>query len=211
MLKTYFDSVRLGRPKSDEELIALFQLDLAAAKIQEAYQHELYEKQGVTQLSDFLSAARAIAAPQVLHTEESFEIHLGDTVVAGRIDRIDSRPDGTVAIIDYKTGKARDQEDADKSLQLSLYAIAAHEKWGYTIGALIFHNLDQNVPVITSRTASDLLAARERVKAAAQGIADGAFKANPGNHCNFCAYRSLCPEREKRIPHRVEAVVGRPD
>jgi DNA helicase-2/ATP-dependent DNA helicase PcrA len=209
VLKTYFDSVRLGRPKSDEELITLFRQDLAAAKIQEAYQHELYEKQGIAQLNDFLAAARTIAALPVLHTEESFEILVGETVVAGRIDRIDSRPDGTVAIVDYKTGKARDQEDADESLQLSLYAIAAQEKWGYKVGGLTFHNLEQNVPVITSRTAADLLAARERVKAAAQGIANGVFNAKVGNHCNFCAYRSLCPEREKRIPRRSEVGSGR--
>ena len=77
---------------------------------------------------------------------------MGPTSVVGRIDRIDRRPDGSVAIVDYKTGKARDQEDADESLQLSLYAIAAQEKWGYTVGALIFHNLEENVPVITTRT-----------------------------------------------------------
>ena len=35
VLKTYFDSVRLGRPKTDDELIDLFRQDLAAAKIQE--------------------------------------------------------------------------------------------------------------------------------------------------------------------------------
>ena len=46
VLKTYFDSVNLGRPKTDDELIELFRLDLAEQKIQEAYQHELYEKQG---------------------------------------------------------------------------------------------------------------------------------------------------------------------
>ncbi len=141
VLKTYFDSVNLGRPKTDDELIDLFRLDLVGAKIQEAYQHELYEKQGIEQLRDFLAAARTLPAPQVLHTEQSFEIRVGETAVAGRIDRIDRRPDGSVAIVDYKTGKARDQEDADESLQLSLYAIAAREKWGYTVGALIFHNL----------------------------------------------------------------------
>ena len=209
VLKTYFDSVRLGRPKTDEELIDLFRLDLADAKIQESYQHELYEQMGLRQLRDFLASARQIPPAQVLHTEESFEIRVGETAVVGRIDRIDRCPDGTVAIIDYKTGKARDQEDADQSLQLSLYAIAAKEKWGYKVGALIFHNLEENVPVITARSQPDLLAARLCVEKAAQGIANGVFKPKPGQHCNFCAYRSLCPEKEKRIAHHIEKAAHR--
>ena len=210
-LKTYFDSVNLGRAKSDEELIELFRLDLAAAKIQETYQHELYEKQGVAQLREFLATARTVPSAQVLHTEQSFEIRVGPTTVVGRIDRIDRRPDGSVAIIDYKTGKARDQENADESLQLSLYGIAAKEKWGYTVGSLIFYNLEENVAVTTTRNEAQLLGARSRVEAAAQGIADGKFVARTGMHCNFCAYRSLCPEKEKRIPHRVESIAGRPN
>ena len=205
VLKTYFDSVSLGRPKTDDELIDLFRVDLAGTKIQEAYQHDLYEKQGIEQLRDFLTVARSLPPLQVLHTEQSFEIRVGATVVAGRIDRIDRRADGSVAVVDYKTGKARDQEDADESLQLSLYAIAAREKWGYNVGALIFHNLAENVPVITTRTEAQLAGARGRVEAAAQGIADGKFEAKPGMHCNFCSYRSLCPVKEKRIPHRVES------
>lgn len=211
VLKTYFDSVNLGRPKTDDELIDLFRLELVEAKIQEAYQQELYEKQGIAQLRDFLASARSLPPAQVLHTEQSFEIRVGATSVVGRIDRIDRRPDGSVAIVDYKTGKSRDQEDADESLQLSLYAIAAREKWGYTVGALIFHNLAENVPVITTRSEVQLAGARGRVEAAAQGIADGKFEAKPGMHCNFCAYRSLCPVKEKRIPHRVESSAKRPN
>jgi len=208
VLKTYFDSIALGRPKTDDELIDLFRRDLVDSKILEPYQHELYENQGVEQLRDFLAAVR-LRTPQVLHTEQSFEIRLGETVVAGRIDRIDQRPDGSVAIVDYKTGKARDQEDADESLQLSLYAIAAREKWGYNVGALIFYNLEENVPVVTARSEGQLLEARGRVEAAARGIAAGMFEAKTGMHCNFCAYRSLCPEKEKRIPRRVEGRAGR--
>jgi DNA helicase-2/ATP-dependent DNA helicase PcrA len=209
ILKTYFDSVNLGRAKTDEELIDLFRRDLADSKIQETYQHELYEQQGVAQLREFLASARTLPAAHVLHTEQSFEIRVGATSVVGRIDRIDRRPDGSVSIVDYKTGKARDQEDADQSLQLSLYAIAAKQKWEYSVGALIFYNLEENVAVTTSRTEAQLLGARNRVEDAAQGIADGIFEAKPGMHCNFCAYRSLCPEKEKRIPRRVETVARR--
>ena len=200
VLKTYFDSVQLGRPKTDEELIAIFCDDLAGSKIQESYQQELYEKQGIEQLRAFLASVRSSAPPQVLHTEQSFEIRIGDITVVGRIDRIDERGDGTVAVIDYKTGKGRDQEAADESLQLSLYAIAAAEKWGYKVGTLVFYNLENNVPVSTTRSESDLLVARQRVQKAAEGIAAGEFEARPGMHCDFCAYRSLCPAREKRVP-----------
>jgi superfamily I DNA/RNA helicase/RecB family exonuclease len=205
VLKTYFDSLRAGRPKTEDEVIEQFREDLATVGMQETYQRELYEKQGIAQLQDFMRLVRS-APPQVLHTEQSFEIRVGATTVVGRIDRIDddggsdSRSDNAVAIVDYKTGRARDQEDADKSLQLSLYAIAAAEKWGYKVAALIFHNLEDNVPVITTRTESDLLAARDRVEKAAQGIEQGEFNAKPGKHCNFCAYRSLCPEQEQLIP-----------
>ena len=41
VLKTYFDSVELERPKTDDELIDHFRSYLAEAKIHEAYQHEL--------------------------------------------------------------------------------------------------------------------------------------------------------------------------
>jgi DNA helicase-2/ATP-dependent DNA helicase PcrA len=209
VLRTYYDSVRLGRPKSDEELIEVFRNDLAAARIVEDYQHELYEKQGVEQLRDFLAAARSAAVPQVLHTEETFEIRVGGTTVAGRIDRIDRSDDGGVVIVDYKTGKARDQEDADRSLQLSLYALAAREKWGYRVNSLAFHNVEENVPVFTRRSDLQLAEACDRVEAVARSIADGNFRAKVDFHCGFCPYRNLCPAKERRVPNLV-AIAAKP-
>ena len=200
VLRTYYDSVRLGRPKTDDELIQLFRDDLADCKIQDQYQRDLYLKQGLAQLQEFLESTRQRPTPEVLHTEEWFDVQMGATRVAGRIDRIDRAPDGTVTIVDYKTGRARPQEDADESLQLSIYAIAAREKWGYRVGDVAFHNLEGNVAVVSRRTDFQLEQARERVRDAARNISAENFDPKLGFHCTFCAFRSLCPAREKRLP-----------
>jgi DNA helicase-2/ATP-dependent DNA helicase PcrA len=199
VLRAYYDSVLAGRPHTEETLLALFRANLADAGIEDQYQFDLYERQGIQQLGDFLAACHASSAPQVLHTEESFEIRIGKTTIAGRIDRIDQTPKGVV-ITDYKTGKPRSQEDADESLQLSIYAIAAEEKWGYRTDHLAFYNLDGNAPVVTSRSHAQLLETRMKVEAVAAEIAEGKFEAKTGFHCSFCPYRNICPATEKRLP-----------
>jgi len=206
VLRTYYDSVRLGRTKSDDELLQLFLDDLAASGIQDEYQRDLYLRQGLEQLRDFLAGMHSTPPPEVLHTEEWFDVQIAGTKVAGRIDRMDRTPDGGVAIVDYKTGKARSQEDADESLQLSIYAMAAREKWGYRVGALMFHNLEGNVSVLSKRMEFQLEEARARVRDAARGIAEGNFDPKPDFHCSFCAFRGLCPAREKRVPNVAKSV-----
>jgi DNA helicase-2/ATP-dependent DNA helicase PcrA len=205
VLRTYYDSVRLGRKKTDEELLQLFRDDLATTGIQDDYQRNLYLKKGLQQLGDFLAGTRSTPPPDVLHTEEWFDVQIAGTKVAGRIDRMDRSADGSVNIVDYKTGKARSQEDADESLQLSIYAMAAYEKWGYRVGSLVFHNLEGNVPILSKRAEFQLAEARDRVLAAARGIAEGNFEPKLDYHCNFCAFRGLCPAREKRVPNLAKS------
>jgi DNA helicase-2/ATP-dependent DNA helicase PcrA len=201
VLRTYYDALRAGRPLGEQQLIDDFRNDLASAGIQDQYQHELYEKQGVGQLKDFFAATQRSDPPEVLHTEEWFEIKLGDTRLTGRIDRVDRASDGGVVVVDYKTGKARDQDDADDSLQLSIYALAAREKWGYEVRSLVFYNLEENVPVATVRSDAELRGACDRVAAAAERIAAGDFKAKVDFHCSFCSFRNLCPAKERQFPN----------
>jgi len=198
VLLTYYDSVRWERTLLEPELLNLFRSELANAGFSDHYQRELYEQKGIAELRAFVASLQV--KPEVLHTEERFSVKIGPTTLVGRIDRIDRASADSVVITDYKTGRPRSQEDADESLQLSLYALAAHEKWGYRSERLVFHNLDGNSSVFTERSDIQLKEARLHVEDIAEKISAGRFEPKPGFHCVWCSYRSLCPKTEKRIP-----------
>jgi hypothetical protein len=64
------------------------------------------------------------SAPDVLAVERYFRFPLDASTISGRIDRIDRRPDGTLRLVDYKSGKAMAAAEAEQDLQLALYALA---------------------------------------------------------------------------------------
>ena len=198
-LRTFYDAQRFGREISDTELLEAFRSDLASAGLPDRYQYELYLRLGIEQLTQFFESARSAPQPEILETERRFELQVGSAKLTGRVDRVDRSGAESVAIVDYKTGKPRSQEDADKSLQLSLYALAAKEVWGRHADPLIFHNLENNTTIFTTRTDGELEAAKARVQQAADGIAHGRFQARPGYHCTQCPYRNLCPATEKIV------------
>ena len=199
VLHTFYDAQRYGREISDEQLLENFRADFATAGIADRYQYELYLRQGREQLTQFLEWARSCTPPEVLQTEQNFDLPIAGTKLRGRVDRMDRAGSDGVVIVDYKTGKPKSQEDADKSLQLSLYALAAKEAWGVRADRLIFHNLEDNSVVATTRDAGDLEKAKLKVQEAAENIAAGNFPAKPGYQCSFCPYRDLCPATEKVI------------
>jgi DNA helicase-2/ATP-dependent DNA helicase PcrA len=199
VLRTYYDVQRFGQRISDDEILEMFRADLASTGIPDRYQYELYLRQGIEQLRQFLELAKIHPVPDVLETERRFELRVGGARLAGRVDRIDRAPADTVTIVDYKTGKPKSQEDADDSLQLSLYALAAKEVWGERAETLVFYNLENNTAVCTTRTESEIEEAKARILDAAERIANCEFDAEPGYHCNLCPYRNLCPATEKIV------------
>jgi ATP-dependent DNA helicase UvrD/PcrA len=199
VLLTFYDAQRFGRQITDAELLEIFRADLASTGIADRYQYDLYLRQGMEQLAQFLELARQAPSPEVLHTEKRFEFQVSGAKVTGRVDRIDRSGLESVDILDYKTGKPRLQEDADKSLQLSLYALAAREVWGQRAEHLIFYNLENNTSVSTTRSDAALEEAKLRVEDVADAISSGKFPAKPGYQCKLCPYRNLCPETEKIV------------
>ena len=84
-------------------------------------------------------------------------------------------------------------------MQLSIYALAAREKWDYDAERLVFYNLADNTEVACKRDPRQLAEACQRVAEVAAEITAGNFDPTPGFHCGWCAYRNLCPATEERL------------
>jgi DNA helicase-2/ATP-dependent DNA helicase PcrA len=130
--------------------------------------------------------------------EESFSVHVNDSVFVGKIDRIDIVDDSKekleVEIIDYKTGKVKNEANIKKDLQLPLYALFAEEKLGLkVVGAkYIFVEHSEVVEVDVSREKKE--EAREKVVEIIEEIRKQNFAPTPGYLCRYCDYNTVCED-----------------
>jgi ATP-dependent DNA helicase UvrD/PcrA len=194
-LKAYFDGVQAGRPPGTEAVVACFLDEFAKAKIAEEEQRRRYAQDGRDQLVRFMASLAARPAGEVLENELRFSITIAGTTVNGRIDRIDRVAGEQVRVIDYKTGIPKSQEDADESLQLSVYALAAKQK-GLDPVALVFINLKDGTAIETTRGQKDFAETECKVREVVANLAAGEFGPRTGPHCKGCSYHSICPAQE---------------
>jgi hypothetical protein len=155
----------------------------------------------IKQLGSFADQHDISAAPLLVEPYFQVEVAAGVTLF-GRVDRIDEEADGSLHVIDYKTGSHPDEVDAG---QLRLYAIMAEESLRRPVSRISFWNLDDGFVSTAGlsdddkrRTRSDLLAAVDRMNTVSE------FPANIGPHCGHCPYLYACAERNE-IQRRREA------
>jgi DNA helicase-2/ATP-dependent DNA helicase PcrA len=106
-------------------------------------QKEKYRAKGKKMLANWLDSQYKIVKPP-LFVEKAFTIKIDEAIVTGKIDRIDSLPDQTVAIIDYKTGRPKDKLDAEDKRQLLVYQLAVEQVFKLNVGWLAYHYLDND-------------------------------------------------------------------
>lgn len=146
----------------------------------------------IEQLSRFAAQHDLSAAPLLVEPYFQVEVALQVTLF-GRVDRIDEAEDGSLHVIDYKTGSHSDEVDVG---QLRLYAIMAEESLGRPVSRLSFWHLDYGLVWTAEfsdedkrRARSEMLDAVDRMNAVSE------FPANIGPHCGHCPYLYACAER----------------
>ncbi|PYY23803.1 MAG: hypothetical protein DMG62_06240 [Acidobacteria bacterium] len=205
-LKDFYDAARRGIDRAAEESVDIFLREFEQAKIDEALQRTLYERQGAEQLRQFIALRALEPKPCVLSTEKKFRFAIEDVMINGRIDRIDQLESGGVQVLDYKTGAPKNNMDADNSVQLGIYAMAARLE-EHRVEKLVFYNLEDNSTAETTRVNNEERI-RNKVLDVANGIRAGAFHPSPGFHCKNCGYNSLCPATVERVFEPAETPVA---
>lgn len=132
--------------------------------------------------------------------EGSFKIKVGDYLINGRIDRIDQLPDGSLEIIDYKTGKPKEKIVGDDKDQLLIYQIATEELPQYhhlgKTQKLTFYYLNDNSQISFVGTEKELSALKEKLIETINQIRSGDFTPTPSAFvCGSCPYKDICAYR----------------
>jgi CRISPR/Cas system-associated exonuclease Cas4 (RecB family) len=132
-------------------------------------------------------------------SETALTVHRDDVQWIGRADRIEDR-DGSLAVVDYKTGQLTSVAEAASSLQLGFYLIGAREdpeisaRGPVTDAEMWFPMHPQKRSIATrSFDTANLDAVETRMASVAAGITTENWTPTPGSECDRCGLRLVCP------------------
>lgn len=181
------------------ELLQLYQDNWIPDWYKDKKQREEYYEKGKEILKVFYSSQEGKwTVPLAL--EAPFKIKIGNESIQGRIDRIDQLDDGSLHILDYKTGTPKEKVEGDDKDQLLVYQIVAESlpQWRNVgpIGKLTFYYLNNNTQVSFVAGNKDLEKLKEKIDTTISRIKQKEFDATPNQViCRNCDFRDICEYR----------------
>jgi superfamily I DNA/RNA helicase/RecB family exonuclease len=141
---------------------------------------------------------------EVKGAEIRFDVKLGRARIMGTVDRLEVAADGSLFIIDFKTGNsAISKEDAKKNLQLASYQLGVAEG-GFTgsgfvkdtksSGAeLVYLGTSSTGATLRQQYAIDLAEIKTTIETIGVGMGAATFFATVNKRCKECSVRKSCP------------------
>jgi len=179
------------------KLEEVFEAAWTAKRYGATTQETQFKKKALAGLRDYVEDYRVQEGVPAFF-ERDFNLKVGEHWVRGRVDRVDTLPDGGHELIDYKVGKVWDDKRVRDDLQLSVYHMGAADVWGIKPSVLSYYFVLDNRRVSLARAQEELAQARETIAEAACGILAERFEPREDYiACQYCDYTLVCPAKDK--------------
>jgi len=189
-LERFFKELQEHKEPEATRLLELFDEEFAEEIKKNPELPALLQEKGREQLQVFFDSHNG-QFPKVKSIEQKFQLKVGKHTINGKIDRIDESSDG-LEVVDYKTGKR--SADAEKSDQLSIYALAVQEIYGQLPKSLRLIFLSENESVSVERSEKKLEKLKDSILETATAIQSQEFPPKPSMmNCERCEYSRICP------------------
>jgi RecB family exonuclease len=124
--------------------------------------------------------------------EKKLEAPFEGVPFLGIVDRVDRLPDGTLELIDYKSGRDRGLTQPLRQ-QLAIYRHLIHDQLGEAPHSIAIHHLATSTRVAVELAAEEWEAALRTAAASARAIeTDEDYRPEVGPACSRCDYTSRC-------------------
>ncbi len=181
---------------TEKRLLEIYQEFWQADGYDNKQERDDYQRRGKEVLKKFWTEYKATPPQEILFLEKKFSFRLGENIIKGTIDRIDKLADGTLEIIDYKTGKTKTKLIFEDKRQLILYQLFIEEFLKVKVSLLTYHYLESGEK--NSFVASDKEIERLRLEVIKEiaEIKKCQFDPRPSMKCDFCDYKTICEFRQ---------------
>jgi RecB family exonuclease len=183
---------------SKEDLIAKLESSWKLIDPDSGWVSASHCESAVTMLEKFV-AYHTKTTRTVVDAEMRFDISLGRARIKGSVDRLEVEADGSLFIIDFKTGSnVIKVEEAKENLQLASYQVGIAEG-GFTQGRisagaeLVYLGTDAAKATIRSQQTVDVEATKTKLNEIADGMGAATFFATINKRCKGCPVRKSCP------------------
>jgi len=184
----------VGELVSEDELMRSYESSWIDDWYETPARKQEYREKGKKLLASYYAAVKdSVVHPAFL--EKPFNLKIGDATLRGAIDRMDRLPDGTVRIVDYKTGTPKDEKSVDRE-QLLIYQLAANEVLGEKPSMLTYYFFENGTTVDFLGSDAELVELKMQVSETIGKIRESRFEATPGKiACDYCDFRDICEFR----------------
>lgn len=140
----------------------------------------------------------------VLFTERMLRRDMGRYILTGRIDRVDEHPDGTLEIIDYKSGRTDvDEDQVRNEFALYCYALLVQEYYPDRPLWIAVYALRPAKKVAVPLSPEELVEFQQMLNRLVDEILDEDWELlNPRwiDHCAACEFLELCTRKLGLVP-----------